>query len=200
MATQQEKQSLLGSAPIGKLMAKLALPSIVAQVINILYNIVDRIYIGHIGEEGSLALTGLGVCFPIITLISAFSAFAGAGGAPLAAIELGKSEYDSNAKEKAKEILGNVIIMIIGFSLVLSVFFYFLREPILLAFGASENTLPFAKNYLGIYLIGTFFVQISIGLNPFIPKIFNVIFAVVKPLLTQITSLPLHIEVYQTIR
>ena len=79
MATQQEKQSLLGSAPIGKLMAKLALPSIVAQVINILYNIVDRIYIGHIGEEGSLALTGLGVCFPIITLISAFSAFAGAG-------------------------------------------------------------------------------------------------------------------------
>lgn len=168
MTMQQEKQSLLGSAPIGKLMAKLALPSIVAQVINILYNIVDRIYIGHIEEGSSLALTGLGICFPIITLISAFSAFAGAGGAPLAAIELGKSEYDAKAKEKANEILGNVIIMIIGFSLILSVFFYFFKEPILLAFGASENTLPFAKDYLEIYLIGTLFVQISIGLNPFI--------------------------------
>ena len=168
MSMQQEKQSLLGSAPIGKLMAKLALPSIVAQVINILYNIVDRIYIGHIEEGSSLALTGLGICFPIITLISAFSAFAGAGGAPLAAIELGKSEYDAKAKEKANEILGNVIIMIIGFSLILSVFFYFFKEPILLAFGASENTLPFAKDYLEIYLIGTLFVQISIGLNPFI--------------------------------
>ena len=168
MSMQQEKQSLLGSAPIGKLMAKLALPSIVAQVINILYNIVDRIYIGHIEEGSSLALTGLGICFPIITLISAFSAFAGAGGAPLAAIELGKSEYDAKAKEKANEILGNVIIMIIGFSLVLSVFFYLFKEPILLAFGASENTLPFAKDYLEIYLIGTLFVQISIGLNPFI--------------------------------
>lgn len=168
MSMQQEKQSLLGSAPIGKLMAKLALPSIVAQVINILYNIVDRIYIGHIEEGSSLALTGLGICFPIITLISAFSAFAGAGGAPLAAIELGKSEYDAKAKEKANEILGNVIIMIIGFSLVLSVFFYLFKEPILLAFGASENTLPFAKDYLEIYLIGTLFVQISIGLNTFI--------------------------------
>ena len=168
MSRQQEKQSLLGSAPIGKLMAKLALPSIVAQVINILYNIVDRIYIGHIEEGSSLALTGLGICFPIITLISAFSAFAGAGGAPLAAIELGKSEYDAKAKEKANEILGNVIIMIIGFSLILSVFFYFFKEPILLAFGASENTLPFAMDYLEIYLIGTLFVQISIGLNPFI--------------------------------
>ena len=168
MSMQQEKQSLLGSAPIGKLMAKLALPSIVAQVINILYNIVDRIYIGHIEEGSSLALTGLGICFPIITLISAFSAFAGAGGAPLAAIELGKSEYDAKAKEKANEILGNVIIMIIGFSLILSVFFYFFKEPILLAFGASENTLPFATDYLEIYLIGTLFVQISIGLNPFI--------------------------------
>lgn len=168
MSMQQEKQSLLGSAPIGKLMAKLALPSIVAQVINILYNIVDRIYIGHIEEGSSLALTGLGICFPIITLISAFSAFAGAGGAPLAAIELGKSEYDAKAKEKANEILGNVIIMIIGFSLILSVFFYLFKEPILLAFGASENTLPFATDYLEIYLIGTLFVQISIGLNPFI--------------------------------
>ena len=162
------KNTLLGSAPIGQLMVKLALPSIVAQLINILYNIVDRIYIGHIPEAGSLALTGLGICFPIITLISAFSAFAGAGGAPLAAIELGKAEHDSEAKNRALEILGNVVIMIIAFSTILTLFFSFFKESILLAFGASEKTLPYAVEYLSIYLIGTIFVQISIGLNPFI--------------------------------
>lgn len=166
--TYFDKNQLLGNAPVGKLMLKLAFPAIVAQVINILYNIVDRIYIGHIPEAGSLALTGLGICFPIITLISAFSAFAGAGGAPLAAIELGKAEYDSEAKKKAFEILGNVVIMIICFSLILTFIFYFFKEPILLAFGASENTLPYAVDYLSIYLLGTLFVQISVGLNPFI--------------------------------
>lgn len=165
---QGNKNTLLGSAPIGQLMVKLALPSIVAQLINILYNIVDRIYIGHIPEAGSLALTGLGICFPIITLISAFSAFAGAGGAPLAAIELGKAEHDSEAKNRALEILGNVVIMIIAFSTILTLFFSFFKESILLAFGASEKTLPYAVEYLSIYLIGTIFVQISIGLNPFI--------------------------------
>lgn len=162
------KNTLLGTAPIGNLMIKMALPSIVAQVINILYNIVDRIYIGHIPDSGSLALTGLGICFPIITLISAFSAFAGAGGAPLAAIELGKAEFDSKAKQRALEILGNVIIMILSFSIFLSVFFFVFRNPILTAFGASENTLSYASEYLSIYLIGTLFVQISVGLNPFI--------------------------------
>ena len=165
---KNDKNTLLGSAPIGQLMVKLALPSIVAQVINILYNIVDRIYIGHIPEAGSLALTGLGICFPIITLISAFSAFAGAGGAPLAAIELGKAEFDGDAKKRALEILGNVIIMIIAFSAILTFVFLVFKEPILLAFGASENTLPYASDYLSIYLIGTIFVQISVGLNPFI--------------------------------
>ncbi len=167
-SNKNDKNTLLGSAPIGQLMVKLALPSIVAQVINILYNIVDRIYIGHIPEAGSLALTGLGICFPIITLISAFSAFAGAGGAPLAAIELGKAEFDGDAKKRALEILGNVIIMIIAFSAILTFVFLVFKEPILLAFGASENTLPYASDYLSIYLIGTIFVQISVGLNPFI--------------------------------
>ncbi len=165
---KNDKNTLLGSAPVGQLMVKLALPSIVAQVINILYNIVDRIYIGHIPEAGSLALTGLGICFPIITLISAFSAFAGAGGAPLAAIELGKAEFDEKAKNRALEILGNVVIMIIGFSIILTLVFSIFREPILLAFGASKNTLPYASEYLSIYLMGTIFVQISVGLNPFI--------------------------------
>ena len=163
-----EKKSFLGDAPIGKLMIKLAVPSIVAQVINILYNIVDRIYIGHIPKIGPLALTGVGVCFPIVTLISAFAIFAGAGGSPLAAIELGKAETDKKAVERAYGILGNVVIMIIIFSLGLTIFFELFLEPILWAFGASENTLPYAKEYLSLYLAGTIFVQITIGLNPFI--------------------------------
>ena len=100
----------LGSAPLGKLMAKLSIPSITAFLINILYNIVDRIYIGHIPGSSSLPLTGVGICLPIITLISAFSAFAGNGGAPLAAIELGKSEKDSQALEQAKQILSNAFV------------------------------------------------------------------------------------------
>ena len=135
-SNKNDKNTLLGSAPIGQLMVKLALPSIVAQVINILYNIVDRIYIGHIPEAGSLALTGLGICFPIITLISAFSAFAGAGGAPLAAIELGKAEFDGDAKKRALEILGNVIVMIIAFSAILTFVFLVFKEP-----SASPNLL-----------------------------------------------------------
>ena len=167
MATDS-KTTQLGSAPIGGLMVKLALPSIAAQLINILYNIVDRVYIGHIPGTGSLALTGLGVCFPILTLISAFSAFAGSGGGPLAAIELGKAEYDPEAKKRGHEILGNAFFMIICFSIILTTGFSIFKEPLLLAFGASENTLPFATDYITIYLIGTFFVQVSVGLNPFI--------------------------------
>ena len=165
---KSEKKNFLGEAPIGKLMLKLAVPSIVAQVINILYNIVDRIYIGHIPEIGSLALTGVGVCFPVVTLISAFAIFAGAGGAPLAAIELGKAETDKKALERAHGILGNVVVMIIIFSIVLPILFELFLEPILWAFGASEKTLSYASDYLALYLSGTLFVQITIGLNPFI--------------------------------
>lgn len=158
----------LGSAPLGKLMAKLSIPSITAFLINILYNIVDRIYIGHIPGSSSLPLTGVGICLPIITLISAFSAFAGNGGAPLAAIELGKSEKDSQALEQAKQILSNAFVMLLFFSFILTSFFLVFKNSLLMAFGASTDTLPFASDYLGIYLIGTIFVQLSIGLNPFI--------------------------------
>ena len=110
----------LGSAPLGKLMVKLSLPSITAFVINILYNIVDRIYIGHIPGNSSLPLTGLGICLPIITLISAFSAFAGNGGAPLASIELGKAEKNPECADNAKKILSNALFLLVLFSVCLT--------------------------------------------------------------------------------
>ena len=155
--------SKLGTEPIGKLMVKMAIPAIVAQLINLLYNLVDRIYIGHIPGEGDLALTGLGLCFPIITIISAFSAFAGAGGAPLAAIELGKGQ-----RKDAERILGNAVFMLLVFSTVLTTLFSVFKIPVLYAFGASSATISYASEYLGIYLIGTIFVQLALGLNPFI--------------------------------
>lgn len=164
------EKSALGSKKISSLMLTLAVPSIIAYVINVLYNIIDRIYIGHIQDENgaAFALTGLGICLPIIQLVSAFSAFAGTGGAPLAAIELGKSEFNPEAKKEAQRILGNSSFMLIVFSVVLIAFFLIFKEPILLFFGASKNTLPYADSYISIYLLGTIFVQFSIGLNTFI--------------------------------
>lgn len=168
-----ENDSALGTEKISRLMVQLALPSVLAYLINVLYNIVDRIYIGHIssgvgGSESSLALTGLGICLPIIQLVSAFSAFAGTGGAPLAAIELGKSELDHSARKNAQKILGNAAFMLIVFSAVLTSFFLIFKTTVLMFFGASEKTLPYADGYLSIYLLGTIFVQLSVGLNPFI--------------------------------
>lgn len=153
----------LGTQPIPSLMIRLAIPSIVAQLINVLYNIVDRMYIGRIPDSGALALTGLGVSFPIITLISAFSAFVGAGGAPLAAIQLGKGNH-----EKAEKILGNGVSVLIFFSLVLTILFMIFKIPLLYLFGASEKTIVFANQYITIYLFGTIFVQLALGLNMFI--------------------------------
>lgn len=153
----------LGSAPLGRLMVSMALPAVTAQLINVLYNIVDRIYIGHIPGHGDVALTGVGVTFPIIMLISAFSAFAGMGGAPLASIELGKRDY-----KKAEKILGNSAGLICLFSAVLTVVFSVFKTPVLYAFGASEATIGYAESYIGIYLIGTIFVQAALGLNTFI--------------------------------
>lgn len=153
----------LGSAPLGRLMVSMALPAVAAQLINVLYNIVDRIYIGHISGHGDVALTGVGVTFPIIMLISAFSAFAGMGGAPLASIELGKQDY-----KKAEKILANSAGLIFLFSIVLTLIFSVFKTPILYAFGASEATIGYAESYIGIYLIGTFFVQVALGLNTFI--------------------------------
>lgn len=153
----------LGTEPLGRLMVSLAVPAVAAQLINVLYNIVDRIYIGHIRGYGDIALTGVGVTFPIIMLISAFSAFAGMGGAPLASIELGKKDI-----RKAEQILGNSAGMIVLFSIVLTIGFSIFKTPVLYAFGASEVTIGYAKSYIGIYLVGTIFVQIAVGLNTFI--------------------------------
>ncbi|MBC8531832.1 MATE family efflux transporter [Gehongia tenuis] len=149
--------------PVGKLLWSLALPAIAAQVINALYNIVDRMYIGRIPEGGSLALAALGVSFPIIMIISAFSALVGMGGAPRAAIRMGEKRMD-----EAEKILSNAFVCLCIISAVLMIFFFFTKEKLLLMFGATENTLPYANQYFSIYLIGTFFVQVSIGLNQFI--------------------------------
>lgn len=160
---EQTSQLRLGNAPIGKLILQLALPSVAAQLINVLYNIVDRIYIGHIAGVGDLALTGVGITFPIITLVSAFSNFAGAGGAPLAAIRLGAKD-----QKGAEKILGNSFFMLLCFSVLLTVFFQIFKNPLLMAFGASANTIAYGEAYLEIYLYGTIFVQLALGLNTFI--------------------------------
>jgi len=153
----------LGTAPIGKLMFQLAVPTVFAQLVNMLYNMVDRIYVGRIPGEGSMALAGLGVAFPVILLISAFAALVGMGGAPRAAICMGQKD-----QEGAERILGSSVAFLVVLSLVLSVVFMVTKEPILLMFGASETTVPYANKYLGIYLIGTISVQVALGLNQFI--------------------------------
>ena len=163
MAHAYQDERALASAPVGRLMLKLAVPSVAAQIINMLYNIVDRIYIGHIPEIGKTALTGVGITFPIIMLISAFAAFSGMGGAPLASIRLGAGD-----RRGAEEILGNSTTMLLITSVVLTAGFSLFKEPILMAFGASENTIGFGLDYISIYLLGTVFVQLALGLNTFI--------------------------------
>lgn len=156
-------KNILETTAIVPLILKMAIPTVFAQLIQLLYNIVDRIYVGRIPGTGSLALAGLGVTFPIITLIMAFTALIGLGGAPRAAIAMGKK--DSATAEK---LLGNSISLLLISSIILSVVFMIFRNPILRAFGASEQTLPFGSSYLSIYLMGTVFVQITLGLNLFI--------------------------------
>lgn len=160
MKNQAEK---LEKSPLSRLFITMAIPSVLAQLINVLYNIVDRIYIGHIKDVGSLALTGVGITFPIIMIVSAFSAFVGQGGAPLASIELGAKNY-----KKAEKILGNSFVLLIGFAIILTLLFQLFKTPILFAFGASENVIKYAQNYIEIYLYGTIFVMLSLGLNTFI--------------------------------
>lgn len=159
----QDRERRMATEKIGRLMISMAVPSVIAQVINILYSVVDRIYIGHIEGVGMEALTGVGVTFPIITLISAFSAFAGAGGAPLAAIWLGKGD-----RKRAEKILGNGVTMLIFFTVILMVFFYAFERPLLYLFGASDATIDYAVSYISIYLGGTIFVELALGLNAFI--------------------------------
>jgi len=158
-----EKSNKLAERSIGKLLVEMAIPAILAQIVNILYNIIDRIYIGHISQIGATALTGVGVTFPIIMVISAFSALVGMGGAPRAAIKMG--ERDEKAAEK---ILGNCFTALLGMSVILTIVFLATNRPLLLLFGASEETLPYALSYLNIYVCGTVFVQLSLGLNSFI--------------------------------
>lgn len=153
----------LGRDSIGKLLFRLAVPSITAQVVNMLYNIVDRIYICHIPDIGATALTGVGVTFPIIMIIAAFSSLIGMGGGPRASICMGQGKYD-----EAERILGNCFITLLGISVVLTAFFLLAAEPLLFLFGASADTLPYGLSYMNIYVSGTIFVQMALGLNSFI--------------------------------
>lgn len=153
----------LGSGNIKSLLLKLAVPAVVAQVINLLYNIVDRIYIGHIPEIGTNALTGVGLCLPILMLVNAFATLAGGGGAPRAAIAMGQGK-----KEDAENILGNCFSTLIIIAIILTITLSLAAEPLLWLFGASENTIPYAMDYMRIYLLGSIFVLIVMGMNPFL--------------------------------
>ena len=156
-------KTFLGTEPVKKLLPRLAIPTVIAQLVNMLYNIVDRIYIGHIPEAGSLALTGLGVCMPLILIVSAFSSFVAAGGAPRASIFMGRGDHDS-----AEKTLGGCLTMQIIISLILTAVMLIWNEELLYVFGASENTISYAAGYMSIYALGTIFVQITLGLNAFI--------------------------------
>ena len=157
------EKEFLGTQPVGKLLFRLAIPTVVAQLINMFYNIVDRIYIGHIPEVGSLALTGVGVCMPLIMIVSAFAALVGAGGAPRASIFMGQRNHDG-----AEKTLGNCFSLQILVSAVLTLVLLVWNKPLLLAFGASENTIGYASGYMTIYALGTLFVQLTLGMNAFI--------------------------------
>lgn len=159
----ENDKSFLGTEPIGKLLLRLALPTVAAQLINMLYNIVDRIYIGHIPEIGTMALTGVGVCMPLIMIVSAFAALVGNGGAPRATIHMGKKENDT-----AEKILGNCFSVQIIISIILTAVLFLFNRHFLLAFGASENTITYSVSYMNIYSLGTIFVQLTLGMNAFI--------------------------------
>ena len=156
----------LGSGPVGKLLFSLSLPTITSQVVNMLYNLVDRVYIGHmqpVDTVGSLALTGVGVCLPVIMIISAFAALVGMGGAPRASIQEGRGDL-----EGSQRIMGNSFTLLLVSAVVLTVVFQNFAEPLLLTFGASENTIGYAMDYMRIYSLGTLFVQVTLGMNAYI--------------------------------
>ncbi len=163
MKLKMSKEVDLGKEPIGHLLLILALPSITSQVVNALYNMVDRMYIGHIPEIGSAALTGVGVCFPLIMIISAFAYLLGMGGAPRASICMGRKD-----NKGAEKIMGNCFSSLIIVSIILTAVVLIFQEPLLYLFGASENTIGYAKEYITIYAIGTIFVQLTLGMNSFI--------------------------------
>ncbi|WP_455014040.1 MATE family efflux transporter [Hominenteromicrobium sp.] len=158
-----EDKDFLGKEPVGKLLLKLALPTVTAQIINMLYNIVDRIYIGHIPEIGEAALTGVGVCMPLIVVVTAFSAFAADGGAPRTSIYMGQGDHDS-----AEKTLGNCFAVQFIISVLLTAALLLWNRDFLMAFGASDKTIGYGVEYMNIYAIGTIFVQMTLGMNAFI--------------------------------
>ena len=163
MEQTQDNKTFLGTEPIGKLLLRLSIPTVIAQLVNMLYNMVDRVYIGHIPTDGSLALTGVGVCMPLILIVSAFASFVASGGAPRASIAMGKGRHAD-----AEKILGGCVTMQLAISAILTAVLLLWSEAFLLLFGASENTIPYALAYMNIYALGTIFVQLTLGMNAFI--------------------------------
>ena len=159
----EQKNEFLGTEQVKKLLFRLAIPTVAAQLINMLYNIVDRIYIGHMPGDGDLALTGVGVCLPIILLVSAFAALVGSGGGPRASIAMGRKDYDT-----AEKIMGSCLAFLVMISVALTAVLLLWGRKLLMFFGASENTIGYAADYMTIYAVGTVFVQITLGMNPFI--------------------------------
>ena len=157
MGFHKKKQKTdLGKDSVGKLLLNLALPAILAQLVNMLYNIVDRIYIGHMKDTGAIALTGIGLCLPMILLVMAFSALLGMGGAPRAAIYMGKGDLES-----ARKTLGSCVVMLTGMAVILTAVFLLFGKELLYLFGASDNTISYAWSYLRIYVCGSIFVMLS---------------------------------------
>ncbi|MBQ4563297.1 MAG: MATE family efflux transporter [Lachnospiraceae bacterium] len=159
----KQNNDFLGTAPVGKLLFKLSLPTILAQLINMLYNIVDRIYIGHMPGDGDLALTGVGICMPILIIVSAFASLISAGGAPRASIFMGKGDH-----ETAEKTMGSCFSLQVIVSLVLTSILLIFHRDLLMMFGASENTIDYASSYIQIYALGTIFVQLTLGMNAYI--------------------------------
>ena len=153
----------LGKESVGKLLFKLSIPTVAAQLINMLYNLVDRIFIGKMDNIGDLALTGVGVCLPLIMIVSAFAALISSGGAPRASIFMGKKD-----NQTAERIMGNCFLLQIIISVILTTILLIFNEKLLLLFGASENTIEYAVEYMNIYAIGTIFVQLTLGMNAYI--------------------------------
>lgn len=163
MDKKQDISQQMATTSVWSLIIKLSIPAILAQVVNLLYNIVDRIYIGHMEDVGTMAITGVGLCFPVISLITAFTMLVAQGGAPRAAIEMGKGDV-----KKAEKILGNCFVLLVVLSIVLTAIFLLSGEKLLMLFGASESTIIYALPYMKIYVSGSVFVMISLGLNMFI--------------------------------
>ncbi|NMM94267.1 MATE family efflux transporter [Bifidobacterium oedipodis] len=192
--TSRRGNDVLGSKPIAPLVASLALPAVVAQACNAMYTIVDRLFLAHIPEIGDQAMTGVGICFPITLAISAFAMLVGMGGAPLASIELGRGN-----RKNAEQLLGTSVAMLLALGIVIPTLLQVTKTPILNAFGASEATLPYAEDFLGIYLTGSICVMFALGLNTFITAQGRALVAMGSVLIGALSSLaldPLFIFVF----